>query len=161
MFNKLKTKLIVKRFLKKTPRKKFILPPEKINSILVLTDNNIPLIESQLKSFFPKSNFYYLSTRKQKNDNSPNNHFLFHASDLGLGSLKNKKLNQLLTLDFEVLIDYNRKKSNMDFFIQIINSNLISGYYNSEKNYLYDILLEGDNMIENLHKQLNKLTKNE
>ena len=131
-----------------------------MNSILVLADNNLPLIESQLKTFFPHSSFYFLTVRKEKEDKSSGQQFTYHNSDLAFGNFKNDRLNQLSIQSFELLIDYNTKPSELDFFIQIINANLISGHSNSEKNYLYDILLDGNNMIENLYKQLNTLTNN-
>ncbi len=160
MLKKLKIKQILKRLSKFDKRKMFVLPPEKINSILIITNSNVPLIESQLKTYFPNSKYYFLSPRKNKEDESSGNQFTFHSSDLGFGNLKNERLNELLKQSFEILIDYNQQPCELDFFIKIINSNLISGHSNSEKNYLYDILLEGDNMIENLNKQLNKLTHN-
>jgi len=160
MLENLKIKKIVKRLSKINKRKSFVLPPEKVNSILVLAENNLPLIESQLKSFFPHSDFYFLTVRKEKEDKSSGQQFTFNKSDLAFGSFKNERLNQLSKQSFELLIDYNIKPSELDFFIQIINANLICGHSHSEKNYLYDILLDGNNMIENLYKQLNTLTNN-
>jgi hypothetical protein len=161
MFNKLKTKQIIKRLSKIDKRKVFVLPPEKINSILVITNSNISLIESQLKNFFPHSNYYFLTPRQQKEDQSTGNQYTFHSTDLGFRNFKNERLNQLLKQNFEVLIDYNKNSCELDFFIKIIDNHLICGHSNSEKNYLYDIFLYGDNLIENLYKQLNKLTHNE
>ncbi len=160
MIKKLKIKLLLKRLSKIDKRKLFILPPDKINSILVITNSNIPLIESQLKTYFPHAKYYFLTLRKDKKDQSTAHQFTFHSYDLGFGKLKNERLNQMLKQSFEILIDYNKQPCELDFFIEIINSNLIGGHSKSEKNYLYDILLDGNNMIENLNKQLNKLTQN-
>lgn len=160
MFNILKIKQIIKRLSKIDKRKVFVLPPEKINSILVITHSNIPLIESQLKNYFPQSEFYFLTTRDKKEDVSTGNQYSFNTSDMGFGKLKNDRLNQLLKQNFEVVIDYNKNGCELDFFIKILDTHLICGHSDSEKNYLYDIFLEGDNLIENLNKQLNKLTHN-
>jgi hypothetical protein len=160
MFNNLKTKQIIKRLSKIDKRKVFVFPPEKINSILVLTNSNIPLIESQLKNYFPQSKYYFLTPRQQKEDKSTGNQYTFHSLDLGFGKLKNERLSQLLKQNFEVLIDYNKNNCELDFFIKIIDNHLICGLSNSEKNYLYDVFLDGNNIIENLYKQLNKLTHN-
>ncbi len=153
-------KQLKKKYHQNSGRKTFVLPPNQYQSILVLSDSNLPLIESQVKKHFKNANITFLTQRDKKEDESVGKIFSLHKSDVSFGKLKNERLQLLLRQEFELLIDFNRTRTDSDIFIELVKTNLISGHYNSEKNYLYDIFLEGENLIENLYNQLNKLTSN-
>ena len=161
MFTNRKIKRLIKKHSKLNKRKMFVLPPSKIETIIIISDSNLSLIESQVKFFFPNAKCTFITVRKNKIDESSGQIYTYHTSDLGYGKFKNERLNKLINKNFNCVIDYNKKESKLDLFIPLIDSNLIAGYEKSPKNYFYDILLSGDNMIENFYKQLNKLTLNE
>ena len=147
-------------------RKVEILPIEKVHNILIVINDseNFQIIKNHLLVVFQKSKITTLSYRDKKNDSSNGFHYSFHTSDIGLGKIKNERLIGLINTNFDLMIDFTSKPTELDYFVQKSNCTLKLGNLHSSKNYLYDLLIEKGNsnsdFIENIKTQILLLSNN-
>ena len=164
ILNNIKKKLLSRKINR--DRKIEILPIDKTHNILIVIDNftKDQIIRNHLQLIFEKSKITTLSFRNEKVDDSNGFFYSFHSSDIGLGKIKNERLIGLTNTNFDLMIDFVSKPTELDYFVQKANSSLKIGDLHSSKNYLYDLLLERGNsdsdFIENIKKQLLLMTNN-
>ncbi len=133
---------------------------------LIITDQPETLndINQQIQFFFPNINVTSLILRDEKIDETSGQQYTFNSKDLGFGKFKNDRLNQLVEIKFDLLIDFTTNSTDLDLFVKICQSELKIGDLNASKNYLYNLLIERAKspaqFIENIHKQINILNGN-
>lgn len=167
IFDNLKRNLLHKKISKNLGEREIkILPLEKYHNILIIVDtiNNQKAFSNHLQLVFPNAKFTTLTFRDQKLDESSGFTFTFHTNDMGFGKIKNDRLLGVVNTNFDLVIDFIKKETELDYFVQYSKSALKIGGLNTTKNYLYDLLIEcgksDTDFIENIKTQINLLTKN-
>lgn len=166
IFDNLKKNLLQKKISKNEPKRDIkILPINAYHNILIVVDssNNAPQLKTHLELVFQNAKFTNLTFRDNKIDESNGFTFTFHATDMGFGKIKNERLLGLINSNFDLVIDFVSKQTELDFFVQHSKSALKIGNLSATKNYLYDLLVEkgqsDSDFIENIKTQINLLSK--
>jgi len=165
-FDNYKIKLLLRKINNTSVKRAVrVLPVENYHSILIVQngadDNLIKNIESIFKN--SKVTQLYSRTEKEPTTNDTNYIYTYHASDLGLGKIKNERLLGLINTNFDLVIDFSDKITEFNYFVKISKALLKIGNLHSTKNYLYDLLVEKGNsnsdFIDNIKLQINTLSQ--
>jgi len=140
-----------------------LLPLNAYKSILVIIDKAEQIRHNQFHQKFPCADFTFLTIRSEKQDDSSGKNYTFHKNDKRFGKIKNDRLLSLMALNFDLIIDLSEKKD-LKYFCENISANLKAGCFNTDLNFNLDLLVNNtgttENVIDNLAKQIQKLTLN-
>lgn len=140
--------------------------PSQFLKILVISNEKDEILISAAKNAFPNAEINSLCKRKEKEDKSESFHYTVHPSDFNLtGRIKNDKLNKLVAMGFDMVIDLSDDSIHLKYILSQIKSSLILGKIDEHEFQLHDLFFEGENInadfIRTVVTQLNVLTKNE
>ncbi len=134
--------------------------------ILVITNQKDETLINETKIAFPNAEINALYLRKEKEDNSQQFNYTVHPSDFNLtGRVKNEKLNKLLFMGFDMVIDLSDDSVYLKFILAQIKSTLVLGKIGEHEYQQHDLFFDAEKInadfIKTVVKQLNVLTKNE
>ncbi|MBK9591358.1 MAG: hypothetical protein IPO32_07585 [Crocinitomicaceae bacterium] len=162
---------INQRFLKGkiSARESSVISLKKTNQflkILVITNQKDEHLINEAKIAFSNAEINALYLRKEKEDKSPQFNYTVHPSDFNLtGRVKNDKLNKLLFMGFDMVIDLSDDSVYLKFILAQIKSTLVLGKIGEQEFQLHDLFFDPEKInadfIKTVVKHLNVLTKNE
>jgi hypothetical protein len=140
--------------------------PNQFLKILILTNQKDESLINETKNAFPNAEINSLYLRKEKEDKTPQFNYSVHPSDFNLtGRVKNDKLNKLLFMGFDMVIDLSDDSVYLKFILAQIKSTLVLGKIGEHEFQLHDLFFDAEKVnadfIKTVVKQLNVLTKNE
>lgn len=144
-------------------RKPALKSPDALKKILVITNSSNPKLLTHLTNSYANSDLFYLypsALGKQKEDQTTGQDYTFHKSDVNLtGKIKNDKLNQLLQIQFDLVLDLSDDEPIGTFLIKKLNQSFMIGQNGLNKSFLYDLLTQkGSNDEETLRIMTQHLT---
>lgn len=140
--------------------------PNQFLKILVITNQKDDSLMMEAKNAFSNAEINALYLRKEKEDKSLQFHYTVHPSDFNLtGRVKNDKLNKLLFMGFDMVIDLSDDSIYLKFIVSQLKSTLILGKIGEHEFQLHDLFFDTEKInadfIRTVVKQLKVLTKNE
>jgi hypothetical protein len=140
--------------------------PNQFLKILVITNQKDETLVNEAKIAFSNAEINALYLRKEKEDKSQQFNYTVHPSDFNLtGRVKNDKLNKLLFMGFDMVIDLSDDSVYLKFILAQIKSTLVLGKIGEHQFQLHDLFFDAEkkdsDFIKTVVKQLNVLTKNE
>lgn len=152
---------------KKTLTRKVVLKPTRLfQKVLIISDFKLNEIQTLAKSIFSDAEIFTLYQRKEKLDNSTTNEFAVHNSDFNLtGKIKNDKLNQLLQMNFDLVIDLHQNSKSLYNLMLKLNASLFIGRLDQIENEFHDLYFNFKSneheFLKTIEQQITLLTKNE
>ncbi|UKN01891.1 hypothetical protein K6119_19395 [Paracrocinitomix mangrovi] len=163
--NQIRNNFLKKKMNSPVSRHVVLMEPDKIKSVLIVTEKEDNTLKRKVEELFPSASVYHLFTRDIKEDNSKGFYYTVNKSDFNLtGVLKNDKLKNLESMQIDLLVDLSAEEGLLDYFVSRINATLKVGQMYTEKSSMYDLLiqLEGSKIqqIEKIYDQLKIFTIN-
>lgn len=140
--------------------------PNQFLKILLITNQKDEAMINEAKIAFSNAEINALYLRKEKEDKSQQFNYTVHPSDFNLtGRVKNDKLNKLLFMGFDMVIDLSDNSVYLKFILSQIKSTLVLGKIGEHEFQLHDLFFDEEKInadfIRTVVNQLNVLTKNE
>lgn len=162
--NQIKRSYIKKKNEFVVERTAWLKPIQQIKSVLLICNNEDKSIKKMVEESFPNASVYHLFEREIKEDRTVGFYYSVHTSDFNLtAKVKNDKLNNLLNMQLDLLIDLSSDSDMLDYFVCNAQSALKVGHMKSPKMEKYDLMLNLDgtnkHKIETILMQLYTLTK--
>ena len=165
--NKLKLSGVRKKILSAANQRAIrIQRPAQCRKILLVNSTPDETLSWFAGTVFPNAEINQLVLRKEKQDESQPPVFQVHPADFNLtGHLKNDKLVQLQTQQFDLILVLQDDSELLKYFIRTISSDLIVGKLAISDEQLCDLFIEpgttSREYIENIVKQLNLIAPHE
>lgn len=147
-------------------RKVVLKPNNNFQKVLIISEFKLNEIQSLAKTIFSNAEIFTLFQRKEKPDNSTTNEFAVHNSDFNLtGKIKNDKLNQLLQMSFDLVIDLHQNSKSLQKLMMKLNASLFIGRLDQVENEFHDLYFNFKSseheFLKTIEQQISLLTKND
>ncbi|MFT4600936.1 MAG: hypothetical protein ACI857_001113 [Arenicella sp.] len=158
----IKTKLLSKKSRLQIQRNIWLKKPAEIKKILLVSNSDAKSLKRKAEETFDNAGVHHLFIREVKEDTTIGFYYSVHESDFNLTAiLKNEKLQNLLSMDFDLLIDLSEKSAILSYFVNQSKASLKIGPINTKQISTYDVLIdlkgsEADK-ISNIYTHLNTL----
>lgn len=144
-------------------RKPELKKPADFHEILIISDEDAQNLLPHISSLFRHAKISFFSRREQKEDQSAHGNYTYHSNDLNLtGKVKSDKLNKLLNIKFDLIVDLSKNEPLNVFLIKKLNHSFMIGKSDSEKSLLCDLMIpykENDELFFNeIQQQLTLLS---
>ena len=151
-----------KRNTKHTPVLK---PVDAYREVLVYSNEDKSALTQKLSTVFKQAKITFCYERAEKEDSSAPGAYSYHLNDLNLtGKIKNDKLNRLLQIPFDLILDLSNEEPLSLFFLEKLNHSFMIGKRGTEKAYLYDLIIENNendgDFINTIEQQITLLSQN-
>ena len=158
----IKTKFLLKKSKEDVQRSVWLKSPKEIKKILLITNSDEKSVKRKVEETFPAAGVHHLFHREIKEDTTVGFYYSVHNSDFNLtGNLKNEKLQNLLKMNFDLLIDLSKDSATLPYFVNQSKSSLKVGPIKTKRMKAYDFLvdLEGSetDKISIIYNHLNLL----
>ncbi|MEO9531802.1 MAG: hypothetical protein ABJG68_13560 [Crocinitomicaceae bacterium] len=137
-----------------------------MRTILLVTNEEEKSTKKKVEAQFPNCAVHQLYIRPIKEDRSVGFYYTVHNVDFNLtGNLKNDKLKNLESMDFDLLLDLSDNSTLLQYFINRSKAAMKVGKLNTNCIEQYDLLVDFgqsvDNTISEIFEKITLLTKNE
>lgn len=131
---------------KSLSRKPTLKSPGNHKKILLITNSDNPKLPTNLTVSYPNSELFFLHSTtagERKQQQSKEKVYTYHKSDVNLtGKIKNDKLNQLLQIQFDLVLDLSDDEPIGTFLIKKLNQSFMIGLNGLKKSLLYDLITQ-------------------
>jgi hypothetical protein len=140
--------------------------PSQVRTILLVTNEEEKSTKKNVEAQFPNCAVHQLYIRAIKEDRSIGFYYTVHNSDFNLtGNLKNDKLKNLESMDFNLLLDLSDNSTLLQYFINRSKAVMKVGEIGTDHIEQYDLLVKfqgsASATIKEIFEKINLLTKNE
>lgn len=140
--------------------------PEAFTRIILVTNSYDEELFEAAKKGFTNAEINMLYLRKSKQDESTKFHYSIHPADFNLtGHLKNDKLQKLLQINFDLILDLSENLIYLKYLVSQMHTTLSIGKLKTDSIQSHDLTCEfnqsKNEFIITVVHQLNLLTKNE
>ncbi|MFT5823698.1 MAG: hypothetical protein ACI8ZM_004960 [Crocinitomix sp.] len=154
-----------KKVARNPKRKPLLRAIDQYNEILFIADTDQSELTNELSAAFRHAKFSFLFPRENKEDNTIHGCYSYQINDLNLtGKIKNDKLNQLLQIQFDLILDLSIDETFNHYLLKKLNASFIVGKKGMEKSGMYDLLLSEtvnkEEFIQTIKKQITILSQN-
>ena len=162
----MKNNFLKKKSNQPVNRSVFLRNPDQMKTIFLVTNEEEKSTKKIVEAQFPNCAVHQLYIRPIKEDRSIGFYYTVHNTDFNLtGNLKNDKLKNLVSMDFDLLLDLSDNSTMLQYFINKSRAAMKIGRLNTKHLEQYDLLLEFTRSVEqtvkDIFEQINLLTKNE
>lgn len=164
--NNIKKAFIKRKKAKRSNKRVPVLKPlDAYKEILVFSNEDKSALTSAVSDIFKQAKITFCYERSQKEDDSSPGTYSYHLNDLNLtGKIKNDKLNRLVQIPFDLILDLSNEEPLGLFILEKLNQSFMIGKEGLEKAYLYDLIIEnhekdGD-FLNTIKQQITLLSQN-